>query len=54
MKTSEGKKDSGTQLIVDELGNESELTNKIVNESESLKVRQHKATWKAETWKYEL
>ena len=54
MKTAEGKKDGGTQLNVDELGNESELTNEIFNESESLKVRQHKASWKAETWKHEL
>ena len=40
MKTAEGKKDGGTQLNVDELGNESELTNEIFNESESLKARQ--------------
>ena len=54
MKLQKENKDGGTQLNIDELGNKSELINEIFNEFESLEVRQHKASWKAETRKHEL
>ena len=54
MKLQKENKDGGTQLNVDELGNKSELINEIFNKSESLEVRQHKASWKTQTWKHEL